>query len=103
MTQANQTISPLRQRMIDDMTLRKLSPKTQLGYIRAVKNLTRFFGHSPDTATAEDLRRYPVAPGRQRDLQHHAQRDDHGTAVFLRGHAGSPRGDGQDEQCSRAA
>jgi integrase/recombinase XerD len=60
MTQANQTISPLRQRMIDDMTLRKLSPKTQLGYIRAVKNLTRFLGHSPDTATAEDLRRYQL-------------------------------------------
>ena len=53
-------ISPLRQRMIEDMTLRKLSPKTQSGYIRAVKNLTRFLGRSPDTATAEDLRRYQL-------------------------------------------
>ena len=54
------SISPLRQRMIEDMTLRKLSPKTQTGYIRAVKNLTRFLGRSPDTATAEDLRQYQL-------------------------------------------
>lgn len=58
MTESN--ISPLRQRMIDDMTLRKLSPTTQLGYIRAVKRLTRFLGRSPDTATAEDLRLFQM-------------------------------------------
>jgi integrase/recombinase XerD len=40
--------------------LRKLSPQTQASYIRAVKNLTRFLGRSPDTATAEDLRRYQL-------------------------------------------
>lgn len=60
MTQSNKPISPLRQRMIEDMTMRKLSPGTQTGYIRAVKNLTRFLGRSPDTATAEDLRRYQL-------------------------------------------
>ena len=60
MTTLNRTISPLRQRLIDDMTLRKLAPKTQSGYIRAVKNLTRFLGRSPDTATSEDLRRYQL-------------------------------------------
>jgi integrase/recombinase XerD len=53
-------ISPLRQRMLDDMRMRKLSDKTQSHYIRAVVNLTRFLGHSPDTATAEDLRRYQL-------------------------------------------
>ena len=42
MTENNKPISPLRQRMIDDMSLRKLSPKTQRGYIRAVLNFTRF-------------------------------------------------------------
>jgi site-specific recombinase XerD len=42
--------------MIDDMSLRKLSLKTQTQYIRAVKKFTRFFRRSPDTATAEDLR-----------------------------------------------
>ncbi len=60
MTQCTKTTSPLRQRLIEDMTLRKLSPKTQSGYIRAVKNFTRFLGRSPDTATAEDLRRYQL-------------------------------------------
>lgn len=55
-----QSISPLRQRMIDDMSMRKLNPKTQSSYIRAVKNFTRFFGHSPDQATAEDLRRFQL-------------------------------------------
>jgi len=62
MTQSNRPISPLRQRMIEDMTMRKLSPKTQSQYIRAVKNLTRFLGRSPDTATVEDLRRYQLHP-----------------------------------------
>lgn len=60
MTQSTKTISPLRQRMIEDMTLRKLSPRTQSAYIRAVKDFARFFGQSPDRATAEDLRRYQL-------------------------------------------
>ena len=59
-TQSNQTISPLRQRMIDDMTLRKLSPKTQTAYIRSVKNLSCFLERSPRTASAGDLRRYQL-------------------------------------------
>ena len=53
---AKSTISPLRQRMIDDMTLRQLNEKTQLTYLRAVKRLTQFLQRSPDTASAEDLR-----------------------------------------------
>ncbi|MGB5452343.1 MAG: site-specific integrase [Sedimenticolaceae bacterium] len=60
MTQSTQTISPLRQRMIDDMRLRKLSPKTQIGYIRAVRRFAGFLGRAPDTANAEDLRRYQL-------------------------------------------
>ena len=59
MTQKH-SISSLRQRMIEDMTLRKLSPKTQSGYIRAVKKLTHFLGRSPDTATVEDLRLFQL-------------------------------------------
>jgi site-specific recombinase XerD len=58
MAQSNKPISPLRQRMIDDMTLRQLQEKTQTGYLRSVKRLTRFLGHSPDTASAEDLRAF---------------------------------------------
>ena len=53
-------ISPLRQRMIEDMRLRKLSQKTQSGYIRVVREFAAFLGRSPDTATAEDLRRYQL-------------------------------------------
>jgi integrase/recombinase XerD len=51
-------VSALRRRMIEDMTSRRLAPKTQEAYIRAVKNFTAFFGRSPDQASAEDLRRY---------------------------------------------
>ena len=60
MPESTKPISPLRQRMLDDMRLRKLSPKTQSGYIRAVVNFTRFLKRSPDTAEAEDLRRYQL-------------------------------------------
>ena len=49
------TISPLRQRMIEDMTLRKLAPKTQRGYIRTIKDFSAFLGRSPDTASFEDV------------------------------------------------
>ena len=58
MTQSTQTISPLRRRMIVDMRMRKLSPKTQTAYIRAVKRLAGYLGRSPDTATVEDLRHF---------------------------------------------
>ena len=60
MTQSTKSNSALRQRMIDEMTMRKLSPATQRSYIRVVVNFTRFFGDSPDTAEAEDLRRYQL-------------------------------------------
>ncbi len=58
MTHSTKTITPLRQRMIDDMTLRKLEEKTQSGYLRSVKRLAKFLGRSPDTASAEDLRAF---------------------------------------------
>jgi len=54
------SISPLRQRMINDMTVRNFVPDTQREYIRAVKNLTIFLERSPDTATAEDLRAFQL-------------------------------------------
>ena len=60
MTHSTKTISPLRQRMTEDMTLRTRSPKTQRYYIRAVFQFTRFLGRSPDTATPEELRRYQL-------------------------------------------
>src|SRR5689334_25189170 len=60
MTHASQSISPLRQRMIDDMRMRKFAPKTQAGYVRVVRQFTAFLGRPPDTATIEDLRRYQL-------------------------------------------
>ena len=60
MTQNDNSISPLRQRMIEDMRMRKLSPMTQTAYIRAVKNFTLFLDRSPDTASSEDLRQYQL-------------------------------------------
>jgi site-specific recombinase XerD len=56
----DKAISPLRRRMIEDMTIRKLAPKTQASYLRAVRHFTAFLGHSPDQASAEDLRRYQL-------------------------------------------
>jgi len=60
MTQSTNSNSALRQRMIDDMTMRKLKPKTQIAYIRHVRNLGQYLGHSPAKATAENLRLYQL-------------------------------------------
>ncbi len=53
-------ISPLRRRMVEDMTVRGFTADTQRGYIAAVKRFTVFLGRSPDQATAEDLRRFQL-------------------------------------------
>jgi len=54
------TVSPLRQRMIEDMSLRNLAPRTQEYYIRSCKKLAAFLRRSPDTATAEDIRLFQL-------------------------------------------
>jgi len=59
-TTSVEAISPLRRRMIEDMRVRKFGEKTQHDYISHVETFARFLGRSPETATAEDLRRYPV-------------------------------------------
>lgn len=53
-------VSPLRQRMIDDMRMRKMGGKTQIAYIRAVRRLAAYLKRSPDTATADELRRFQL-------------------------------------------
>ena len=55
-----EALSPLRQRMIDDMRMRKLELKTRTAYLRAVTKLATFLKRSPDTATVEDLRRFQL-------------------------------------------
>jgi site-specific recombinase XerD len=53
-------ISPLRRRMIEDMTVRNLSPATQRSYLAAVSKLSRYFGRSPDCLELEDIRAFQV-------------------------------------------
>ena len=53
-------ISPLRRRMIEDMTVRNLSPATQQSYIYAVAKFSRHFGRSPDRLELEDVRAYQL-------------------------------------------
>ncbi len=57
---SDKPISPLRQRMIDDMTARRFKEKVQKDYVRHVRTFTAFLGRSPDTATKEDLRRFQL-------------------------------------------
>jgi integrase/recombinase XerD len=54
------TISPLRQRMIEDMNARKLCAATQTGHIRSCKRFAAFLNRSPDTATLEDIRLFQL-------------------------------------------
>ena len=53
-------VSPLRRRMIEDMTVRNLSPATQRSYVHAVTKFSRFFGKSPERLELEDVRTYQV-------------------------------------------
>jgi integrase/recombinase XerD len=53
-------ITPLRQRMLDDMRMRELADNTQHTYIRAVRKLAGYLRRPPDTASAEDLRRFQL-------------------------------------------
>lgn len=75
MTSLPANVSPLRQRMIDDMRMRQLAPKTQDVYLHIVRELARFLGRSPDTATVEDLRGYQL------------YLVDHGTSAVSLNHA----------------
>jgi integrase/recombinase XerD len=59
----SEQISALRRRMIDDMTIRNMSPLTQKAYVRAVKNFSRHFGKSPDQLTFEHVREYQLHLG----------------------------------------
>ena len=62
---SDKPISPLRQRMIDDMTARRFSEATQKDYVRNVRKFAAFLGRSPDTATSDDLRRFQLHMAQQ--------------------------------------
>ena len=57
---STETITALRQRMIEDMNARKLGPHTQRAHIHSCKRFAAFLKHSPDTATVEDIRRFQL-------------------------------------------
>ncbi|RWB58993.1 phage integrase N-terminal SAM-like domain-containing protein [Mesorhizobium sp.] len=57
---ADAPISPLRQRLIDDLNMRRFSRETQRNYLRDIGCLATFLGRSPDTATTHDLRRFQI-------------------------------------------
>lgn len=59
-TPTQEKISPLRLRMLEDMRLRQLGPACQANYVRAVKKFAAFLGRSPETETAEDIRRFQL-------------------------------------------
>jgi integrase/recombinase XerD len=56
----NRPISPLRQRMLEDMAIRRMSPGTQRAYLSAVSKFSRHFGRSPDKLTYEDVRAWQL-------------------------------------------
>ena len=59
-TSSSAPVSPLRQRMLEDMAMRGLRGKTQRDYVRSVCSFAAFLHRSPDTATIEDVRRFQV-------------------------------------------
>jgi site-specific recombinase XerD len=59
MTQT-QAVTPLRQRMLDDMKLRNMAAGTRRSYVRSVADFSAFHGRSPDELTLEDVRDYQL-------------------------------------------
>ena len=95
-------MSPLRRRMIEDMTIRNLSPATQQSYVHAVSKFSRYFGHSPDRLGSEDVRAYQVHLI-SKGVSCVAQSGGLRAAFLLRRDARLRRDPGADRLCSRAA
>jgi integrase/recombinase XerD len=75
MTTTTQSISALRQRMLDDMAMRKLHIKTQTAYVRAVKHFTRFFRSLSRYSERRGPSSFPTVHGLNRCIEHDHQRD----------------------------
>ena len=83
----DEAMSPLRRRMIEDMTIRKLAPKTQQGYMHTIKKFAAFLGRSPDTASFEDIRRFQLHLAASGAGAADSQSHRGGAAVLFQGHA----------------
>src|SRR5574337_765135 len=97
------SISPLRQRMIEDMRMRKLGDRTQEGYVRAVRYFAKYLGRSPDTATVEDLRNYQLYLVDHETSPTSLNAAIYGLKFFLQRHARPSRADGQNAAGASAA
>ena|SRR3712207_2659249 len=78
---SHEAVSPLRRRMIEDMTIRQFGERTKRDYIRQVREFTAFLGRSPDGAEPEDLRRYQLHLASFGAS--YARMNQHGAAVLL--------------------
>ncbi len=88
------TVSPLRQRMIEDMAARTLNPHTQRSHISSCKRFAAWLKRSPDTATPDEVRRFQLHLIRERSEHLQPQSDHDRGAVFVPRHAASPRSGG---------
>ena len=100
---SDKPISPLRQRMIDDMTARRFKEEGQKDYVRHVRTFTEFLGRSPDTATSEDLRRFQLHMAQQQIGALDDQRRHRRAAVLLHRDARKARPRSPSEDRDRAA
>ena len=61
-------MTPLRQRMLEDMQIRHRSPRTQRSYVEHVSRFARHFGRSPAVLGPEDIRAYQVSLATEKQL-----------------------------------
>src|ERR1700738_3226678 len=88
-------ISPLRQRMLEDMSARKLNPHTQRSHISSCKRFAAYLKRSPDTATADEIRLFQLhlteTKASKRPPRHAVARDARSAAAMVEGATGSLR------------
>ena len=77
-------VTPLRERMIEDMRIRGMGDKSQKAHIRALKDFAAFLGRSPDTATPDDLRAYQLHMTDTGVTPPDVQRSDYCASVLFR-------------------
>jgi len=71
-------VTPLRQRMIDDMTVRNFAPNTMLCYLKQVTYFAQHFGRSPDRLGPEEIRSYQIYLAKERKVGISSRKPDRG-------------------------